>query len=252
MVLRMGTNRLVDICGKENAIFSEMAEKARVTESLTEHIRKVFGYEPRPHQLPWIAALEDMSIKRLIIIAPPKYGKTPTMQDYVSWRIGNDPNNYHCLYVSNTAKQAKKPSVAIRDTIEYSDRYHKYYPILPDKNKGWARDLLFVKRWDPSDKDSTFQACGVHGPVIGATVEEVILDDVADKENQATEYQAEQLMSWLRSTPLSRLVPNISRVVMICTRWSEMDPAEAFKNDGWTVIELKAITDEGKLTYPSL
>ena len=246
----MGNITLTKICGKDDPTFSELAEKGRVHDSLAEHIRKVFNYELRPHQLPWIAALEDMSIKRLIIIAPPKYGKTPTMQDYVSWRIGKEPNDYHCLYISNTQSQAIKPSIAIRDTIEYSEEYQRYYPIYSDKGKGWSSTSWFINRWNKSDKDPTFQAAGVHGPVIGATVQEVILDDVADKENQATEYQADKLLEWLRSTPLSRLVPGVSRVVMICTRWSEMDPAEAFRKDGWAVLELPAITDEGELTYP--
>jgi len=57
-------------------------------------------------------------------------------------------------------------------------------------------------------------------------------------------------MEWLKSTPLSRLVPGHSRAIMICTRWHEDDPAGIFESEGWTVVQMPAIDDEGNSTYP--
>lgn len=213
------------------------------------HTRFVHGYSMPWHQNVWCEALEDLSIKRLLIIAPPKYGKSPTVGDYLGWRIGNDPEGYHCIYVSNTAAQANKYSVALRDTVARNENYRFLYDLKPDYGKGWSESQWFVQRTDEYDKDPTLQATGIGGPVLGATVQEVVYDDIADKENMATEYQRQNLMAWVRSTPMSRLVPG-GRAIMICTRWHENDPAAEFEKEGWVVIKLPAIDQDGESTYP--
>ena len=152
------------------------------------HTRFDHGYSMPAHQLVWAEALEDESIKRLMIVAPPKYGKTPIVgTDYVGWRIGNDPEGYHCLYVSNTATQANKVSVALRDTVARNENYRFLYDVKPDFLKGWGENEWYVKRSNEADKDPTFQATGIGGPVLGATVQEIVLDDVDVEENMATE-----------------------------------------------------------------
>lgn len=226
-------------------------EQARtlIKSRLRWHTRFVHGYSMPWHQLVWVEALEDLSIKRLLIIAPPKYGKSPTVGDYLGWRIGKDPEGYHCIYVSNTATQADKYSVALRDTIALNANYRFLYGLEPDVNKGWGESEWFVKRTNENDKDPTFQATGVGGPILGATVQEVVYDDIADQENMATEYQRRKLIEWVKTTPSSRLVPG-GREVMICTRWHEEDPAEVFEKEGWVVIRLPAIDEDGNPTYP--
>ncbi len=212
--------------------------------SLLHHIWAVHNFDPPAHQKNiWIPALEDMSIKRLILVAPPKYGKTIMVGlDYLGWRIGNNPN-YHGIYVSNTATQAYKPSVALRDTISGNSMYRWFYDVYPNPVKGWAEHEWFVERPNEGDKDPTLQACGVGGPLLGATVEEVILDDIADPENMATIYQRDKLMSWVRNVAFSRLIPG-GRVVHICTRWNEDDPAARFGKEGWKVFSISAIDCE--------
>jgi len=216
---------------------------------LEHHTVYVHNHVMPWHQQVWAQALQDFSINRLVLIAPPKYGKSPTVLDYLGWRIGKDPENYHCIYVSNTSRQANKYSVALRDTIAYSKQYRELYGLLPDVNKGWAENEWFIKRANQSDKDPTLQATGVGGPIIGATAQEVIYDDIADQENMATKYQREKLMDWVRKTPQTRLVPG-GRAVMICTRWHEEDPAAEFEKEGWVVIQIPAIREDGTLTYP--
>uniref|UniRef100_A0A6M3JA37 Putative terminase n=1 Tax=viral metagenome TaxID=1070528 RepID=A0A6M3JA37_9ZZZZ len=215
------------------------------------HTKFVHGYSMPWHQQVWCEALEDFSIKRLLIVAPPKYGKSPIVGlDYLGWRIGNDPEGYHCIYVSNTATQADKFSVALRDTIAYNQRYRFLYGVEPDVGKGWSEAEWFVKRQNEADKDPTLRATGIGGPILGGTVEEIILDDIADQENMATAYQRKKLMDWIKTTAFSRLVPGLTRVVLICTRWHEQDPAAEFENEGWVVIHVPAIDEEGNSTYP--
>ncbi len=212
----------------------------RVRQSLEAHTQHIYGFQPPEHMLEWFEALQDLSITRLMIIAPPKYGKTPAMVDYAGWRIGDNPN-HHIIHISNTSTQAKKPSVALRDTIETNARYRRVYRLELDRRIGHAASGWYVKRSNIGDKDPTFQACGIHGPILGGTVEEIILDDIADQENMKTQYMRDDLMEWIETTAFSRLIPGITRIIMICTRWNEDDPAARFAKKGWTVIELPAI-----------
>lgn len=228
-------------------------EKAKelVKHSLYWHTRYVHGFSMPKHQKRWARVLQDDRYDRIIIVAPPKYGKSPTLVDYIGWKIGKDTEGYHCIYLSSTARQANKYSVALRDTVDLNDNYKLLYDVKPDKNKGWGESEWFVKRKDQADKDPTVQSCGIGGPILGATVQELFFDDIADEENMTTEYQREKLMDWVKSTPMSRLVPGKSRAVMTCTRWHESDPAAQFKEQGWKVFDMSALDENGESTYPT-
>lgn len=227
------------------------ARRERYRSSLLRHTKFIHNTTLWPHQRVWAEALEDTSIKRLLIIAAPKFGKTPTVGlDYLGWRIGRQPDDYHAIYLSNTKTQATKPSVALRDTIKNNPRYRWLYNVKLDPDKGTAEAEWFVKRENVADKDPTLQCCGMFGSILGATVEEVIFDDIADPENMATAYQREKVMEWIMAVPMSRLVPGVSRAVMICTRWHDDDPASHFEKLGWKVLHLPAIDESGESTYP--
>ncbi len=238
---RVEMRQLLNVSGSK----AERAIEARA--SIPGHVRYIHQYEPKEHHLEWYDYLNDQSITRLIIVAPPKFGKTPTIADYLSYRIGHDPN-YHCLYISNTAGQAYKPSIAIRDLIDKDDTYKEVYGQGIDRTKGWSSSAWYVKRENLTDKDPTLQAVGIHGPILGATVQEIFLDDVADQENMKTAYQREELMSWLRLTAFSRLVPG-GRIIMTCTRWDEDDPVAQFAKEGWVVVEIPQIALDDELAW---
>ncbi len=89
--------------------------------------------------------MEDRSIRRLLIVAPPGHAKTSWMSIfYPAWRVGRDPA-IHLGLLSNTATQAHRPSVAVRDTIKSSDAYRELFiGVTPDYVKGWAEGEWFV------------------------------------------------------------------------------------------------------------
>jgi len=221
----------VDIASILPQEITDMAKRSQ--NRLATHTMTVHGFVIKKHQMNWVLALEDESIKRLIIVAAPKTGKTPVVGlDYLGWKIGRNPT-LHTIYVSNTASQANKNSVALRDTIIYNQKYKDLYGVKPDVGKGWGESEWFVKRDNVSDKDPTLQAVGIGGSILGATVELVVIDDPADPENMATAYQREKTINWLRTVPLSRMVPNIGRAIMICVSGD----TEVLLQDGWEKIK---------------
>jgi predicted phage terminase large subunit-like protein len=210
--------------------------------SLAAWAEAVADLRPARHHQEWIAALEDKSIRRLLIIAPPGHAKTSWVSIfYPSWRIGSNPNVHFCL-LSNTAGQAYRPSVAARELIKNSDAYHEIFPqIKPDFIKGWAENEWFVQRANVADKDATMIAAGIFGPILGARFDELILDDCVDQENSATARQREKFWEWVKATAISRLMPD-GRIICVMTRWHERDlAAELMAMGGFKVIHMPAI-----------
>ncbi|MEE9234958.1 MAG: phage terminase large subunit [Candidatus Acidoferrales bacterium] len=172
---------------------------------------------------------------------------------YPAWRVGREPT-VHLGLVSNTATQAHRPSVAAREVIKNSAAYHELFPyVQPDYVKGWAEHEWFVQRPTPGDKDATMIAAGVFGPILGARIDELILDDVCDAENTASSRQREKLRDWILTTAISRLVPD-GRVLVVMTRWHENDLAKDLIEQGFTVLHMPALGywKEGEALWPEV
>jgi predicted phage terminase large subunit-like protein len=210
----------------------------------------VFGYKPAQHHLQWLKILADQSVRRFLIIAPPDHAKTTWVAIvYAAWRIGRDPT-CHFGFISNTATQAYKPSVAVRDTIWQNPRYREIFrKVRPDFIKGWAEKEWFVKRKAPGDKDPSFVAAGVFGPILGGRMDELLFDDICDQENTATAHQREKLREWVKATAMTRVVPG-GRVGAIMTRWHEKDIGAWFAEQGWLIIHMPMVGYGGKEKCP--
>ena len=209
----------------------------------------VFGHHAAAHHARIIELLTDESKRNILIIAPHGHAKTTWAgQIYPAWKIGNKPST-HIIFISNTATQAEKPSVAIREEIVKA-KYRLVFPkIRTDSRKGWSEKEWFVERQEAGDKDATFLAAGIHGPILGARCDELIFDDVCDEENTATEHQRDKMASWLNRTARSRLVPG-GRIVVIMTRWHEDDYAAELIREGFFLLHLPAIGYGGKDRCP--
>jgi predicted phage terminase large subunit-like protein len=230
------------------------AELELARQSLAAFAERVFGFAPARHHREWVAALEDRAIRRLLIVAPPGHAKTSWISIfYPAWRVGREPT-VHLGLLSNTATQAHRPSVAVRDTVRASDAYRELFiGVTPDYVKGWAEHEWFVQRARPGDKDATMVATGVFGPILGGRFDELILDDVVDAENSATARGREKLRDWILTTALSRLVPD-GRVICVMTRWHEGDLAATFIEQGFTLVRMPALGywKEGEALWPAV
>lgn len=198
---------------------------------------------PPEHVRAFIEAIEDDSLGNTVIIAPPGSAKTLTCIAGAGWRLGRNPN-LHIGYLSNTGPQASARSVAVRDTISSSPDYRAIFPDAePDRAKSWTEARWFLWRADRGDKDPSMLAAGTGGPIQGARMDLIFLDDIADPENMATPYQREKVVAWLNNVVKTRLTPQ-GRMIMICTRWHVEDPAGWAIKEGWRVIRVKAVQED--------
>ena len=191
----------------------------------------------------------DDSLGNTLIIAPPRHAKTTWLMIYCLWWLGKHPEG-SVGYISNTATQAQRQSMAIRDTVLLNKMFQAVFPgIKPDEKRKWAADEWFLEREDILRKDASLTASGTPGPVLGSEFNLVIFDDVCDQENMESERQRLTTVDWLATTAMSRLSPN-GRAICIMTRWHHADFAAWCIDHGWHVIHMPAIDEEGEPLWP--
>jgi len=217
--------------------------------SLPRFSQGVFGLEPTTFHLEWMRELVNPANRKLLFICPPDSAKTTIVGIiYSAWRICSN-HNIHIGYVSDTGKQAMRQSLAVRDVIDQDPILRLAYPNLElDEAKGTARNEWFVKRANIGDKDATFRSTGVGGPLLGARLDELIVDDVMDKENSTSKLQRDKVWEWLTTTAFSRVVSG-GRIIAIGTRWHEDDAYGRMIAKGFKPIHYKAIQDDGTLLW---
>lgn len=140
---------------------------------------------------------------RLVIWSHTESGKSQQVSiGRPLWMLGRDPTRRIAI-VSNTFGQAQK---IIRTIASYIERPGIIHEIFPNLRKGepWTANLLTVKR-ETQSKDPSVQACGVHGNITGARVDDLILDDVLDYENTRTRAMRQDLIAWFQATLVGRL-----------------------------------------------
>ncbi len=157
------------------------------------------------------------------------------------WELGRNPN-LSFLIVANTAHQASKLLGLIARYIETSDELHAIFPGLkPDPSGEWNSTALTVQRTAPS-KDASVGAAGVHGNVLGARIDRVLIDDIVDFENSCTPRARDDLSRWIDSTVMGRLTAD-ARVIVVGNVWHADDMlARLAKRPGWHSKTL-AVTD---------
>src|SRR5690348_845954 len=138
----------------------EISHRARIElarRNLADYVEYVHGFKTFPHQQEWVNALDSLTptAPHLLIIAPPGSSKTSWMGIFnPAYQIGVNPN-LHIGYISNSATQAHKQSIAVRDTLTTKEYLEVFPGIRPDFRKGWSKDKWNISRQDASDNNPT-------------------------------------------------------------------------------------------------
>ena len=139
---------------------------------------------------------------RLLIWSHVESGKTNQLSiGRVLWELGNNPA-IRCCVVSNTHGQSEKIVRTIGRYIEQSDELKQVFPKMT-KGTPWGSGSITVERPFVS-KDPSVQATGVHGNVLGARIDLLVMDDMLDYENTRSAHQRNEL--WTGITPRWRAV----------------------------------------------
>jgi predicted phage terminase large subunit-like protein len=201
------------------------------------------AWEVAGFQREWQTAIDQNG--HVIIFAPVEHGKTEQISiARVLWELGHNPNKRIAI-VSNTHSQAEKIAYSIQQHIEKNTSLREVFPDLKPGQR-WRSASFDVAGKPETVKDFSVQALGCFGALLGARLDFIVIDDICDRENTATAQQREKVISWVKSTVLTRLVEG-GKVVIIGTAWHKADLLHHFEKLGspWVTLRYKAFRDDG-------
>jgi hypothetical protein len=255
--------------------FKDAAERIRAKQS-GEHFSEVPDFETFSnaymgnrlfdHHLQWLDLLEGRDPRSLhpnqtyvsghknllLINTPPHHAKSEMFcQNYVTWRIVQDPN-IRVLLVSASADRAKKNLDGIKNRL---DKDMLVYKRLKDdfappegynsSNAKWQSDMILVNpdiRPRNVSGHPTVQALGIRKKIYGARADLIILDDCADLDNA---HEFAKQIEWIQSIIGSRLEPGTGKLIIVGTRLAAQDLYSEIRKPEWYV------TGESPYTYLS-
>ncbi len=177
--------------------------------------------------------------ERLVVLASVEGGKSSQVSiSRVLWELGKDPT-LRCAIVSNTYEQATKLLRPIAKYIEQSAELKRVFPkLIP--GEPWRDNAITVQR-PTTSKDPSIQVLGVHGNILGARIDLLVLDDVLDYENTRTDAMRKELWDWYHATLTGRLTDK-ARVWIVGTPFHPQDVLHRFAaQPGWKALRYPVI-----------
>lgn len=222
----------------------ESADRAQ--SGLLDYCQHLSPQYMRPKHIEYLAskleAVERGEISRLAISMPPRHGKSELASNFFpSWFIGRHPDKY-VIFSTYAQELADDFGRKVRNTLR-DERFGQVFPdVTLDETSQSAR------RFGTSHRGSYFSV-GAGGAITGRGAHLLIIDDIIKgREDADSTAIRNNVIDWYKSTAYTRLMPKPSAVVIIGTRWHELDLiGHVLDNDDhetWEVINLPAIADE--------
>lgn len=203
----------------------------------------------------WVLANLIESSPRALMVTAPEHGKTTLLRWKAEHWLGVETERSFSeagyrppsgVFVSSTALQVQKRIMSIAATIEANRRYRELFPhAKPDKAWGWTKDTLYLQRPYPVD-DPSLQGSGCPGPIQGARVGLVLVDDPLDQEEARSESVLQTKFEFHQGTLNDRLLDG-GRQVDALTRWSnhKYDIAKnLLESDVWQAEVMPALASK--------
>ena len=205
-----------------------------------------------------LEAVERGDIKRLMITMPPRHGKSMLASEFFpAWYLGRNPDHY-VVTATYAQELADDFGRKVKNQIEDASFRGIFHGVgLSDDSKS-AKRFHIEGNLGGLEHHTTqrgaFYAVGVGGPLTGRGAHLLLIDDpVKNREDAESEIIRKKTKDWYTSTAYTRLMPG-GRIVIIQTRWHEDDLAGWLQTDhdheGWVVLNLPAIDEDGKALWP--
>lgn len=189
--------------------------------------------------------VEKGEIKRLIIMMPPRHGKsTQSTILFPAWALGRDPEK-EIITVSYSGELAVEFGEKCRDVM----KDERYSAIFDTKLKA---DSESKQKWK-TEQGGGYLSTGVGGSITGRGADLLIIDDpIKNQEEALSDTYREKIWNYYTSTLYTRLERGAA-IILILTRWHQDDLAgrlitkmEEFHGEKWDVVHYPAIaeTDE--------
>jgi len=213
--------------------------------SLVVHSPKLFlsyilGFDLQPFHKEWLDLVDRNRFT--LILAPRGSGKSTVVTvGYSLWKALMDPQ-LRVLIVSNTQSQAETFLRLVRNLCVSG----KVADIFGDVvGSVWTNTELEFKGHG-NQKEMTITALGASGALVGRHFDVIMLDDICDGKNMATENRRSKVYEWYFQTLLPMLEPD-GELHIIGTRWHEDDFYNRIKGGNYKTKIYKALN--GRKSY---
>jgi hypothetical protein len=225
-------------------------------DSFVEFRRNYFGHETYWHQHQIVNAVEGaepMSIT--MILLPPEWGKTTTLEDYICYKLGPiDPNLRFCI-LSEAQSHARKIigriSRRMTDRVmnaNYIDRFGPFKPPDREQQKPWNADQITIIHNTSDERDPSVEVKSAGSAIYGARYDVIVLDDIQSTKNIN---QTPQLLEYFRQDVLTR-AGQTGKIIIIGTRVGPGDFYEKLLEEipDINLVLIKALDEKGQSMFP--
>jgi len=203
-----------------------------------------------PHHVKIAHALERIergTLKRLILLMPPRSWKTRMVNDFIPWYLWKHPTR-DIIYTGHSMGLLQGFSRNIRDRIQ-EPLYMDIFGV------SIREDNSAVNNWRVKS-GGEFSIFGTWGGITWKGFDLWIIDDPYSwREDAESDTMRRKIYDWYISSFYSRRQTENSAIILIMQRWREDDLvwqilAEDTQNE-WEVIKVQAIDEESNSFWPA-
>ena len=220
-----------------------------------------FYLNDRPHLKELCETLQGLyegtlGKKKLIIMLPPRHGKSRTLVNFCMWVLGKSKKN-RIITCSYNDDQATEFSRFTRDGIELKKVFPyeiDYSDIFP--NTKMSSDNKSYQKWALDGEFFNYKGSGIGGSITGKGANISIVDDpVKDAEAAFNELSLDKIYRWYIGTFISRKEEGAIEIICM-TRWAHEDLiGRVLKTDmdAWHILKMEAYDrEEDQMLCPAL
>ena len=193
----------------------------------------------------WILNIEDSieNGKELLILSPPRHGKTELLIHFAIYQIMKNPN-IRIMWVGGNEDIAKNAVSSVLDHLDENERLIEDF-CPPGKNfkpdnrsgKNWSQNQFTVgTRTVPGIKSPTMVAVGKGGKILSRDCDLIIADDIEDHQTTMQPGARENTRQWWTTTLSSRKEEHTAVVVIGSRQHSDDLYHHLLGNESFTTI----------------
>ncbi len=149
----------------------------------------------------------------LLLLAPPRHGKTDLMLHAIIWAICRDPS-IRIIYCSGISTISRDNAAYVRSELEHNEELVRMYgPFKSDETK-WASDGFIVAGRTAQAKSPTMLPIGRGTTVLSRDADIIIVDDPQDIDAAESEAQTDRDFSWLTTQVMTRREPHTALLLI--------------------------------------
>ncbi|MAV33537.1 MAG: hypothetical protein CMQ02_08900 [Gammaproteobacteria bacterium] len=204
-------------------------------------------YDTAPFHTNWINNIIDSieNGKELLILSPPRHGKTELLIHFAVYQICKNPNT-RIMWVGGNEDIAKNALSAVLDVLDTNEELRDAYcmpgtSFKPDNRSGknWSQNQFTVgTRTVAGIKSPTMVAVGKGGKILSRDCDIIIADDIEDHSSTMQPASRENTRNWWTTTLSSRKEEHTAMIVIGSRQHYDDLYSHLVDNESWkTLVE---------------